>query len=145
MMGYRQISLLIINVDTEEEDTMPIDAALDQPWLSRRILLASTSITLAGIAFPRLAMAALTPTPRQTAGPFYPKSLPLHSDNDLVRIAGHEKQADRIHTHIFGRVNDGGRSPLPQARIETWPCDSYGRDHNVDDRSSRPLHPNFEA
>ena len=91
---------------------MPIDAALDQPWLSRRILLASASITLVGIAaFPRLAMAALTPTPRQTAGPFYPKSLPLHPDNDLVRIAGHEKQADGIITHIFGRVIVGQHAP----------------------------------
>ena len=124
---------------------MPIDAAFDQPWLSRRVLLATTSMTLLGIAVPRVAMAALTPTPRQTAGPFYPKSLPLHSDNDLVRIAGHEKQADGIVTHIFGRVIDGDGRPVPQARIEIWQCDSHGRYHNVDDRSSRPLDPNFQG
>src|SRR5260370_15181129 len=124
---------------------MPIDATFGQHRLSRRLLLATTSMALAGIEFPNLAMAALTPTPRQTAGPFYPKSLPLHSDNDLVRIAGHEKQADGIITHIFGRVIDGDGRPVPQARIEIWQCDSHGRYHNVDDRSSRPLDPNFQG
>jgi protocatechuate 3,4-dioxygenase beta subunit len=78
---------------------MPIEVAVDQHWLSRRVLLATSSMALVGIALPRLAMAALTPTPRQTAGPFYPKSLPLHSDHDLVQIAGHEKQADGVITH----------------------------------------------
>jgi protocatechuate 3,4-dioxygenase beta subunit len=129
----------------DEEDIMPIDVAFDRHGLSRRLLLATTSTALAGIAFPRLAMAALTPTPRQTAGPFYPKSLPLHSDNDLVRIAGREKQADGIITHIFGRVIDGDGRPVPQARIEIWQCDSHGRYHNVDDRSSRSLDPNFQG
>jgi hypothetical protein len=124
---------------------MPIDVAFDQRGLSRRVLLATISMALVGIACPHLAMAALTPTPRQTAGPFYPKSLPLHSDNDLVRIAGHEKQADGIVTHISGRVVDSDGRPVPQARIEIWQCDSHGRYHNVDDRSSRSLDPNFQG
>jgi protocatechuate 3,4-dioxygenase beta subunit len=128
-----------------EEDTMPIDVAFDQHGLSRRVLLATTSMALIGSAIPHLAMAALTPTPRQTAGPFYPKSLPLHSDNDLVRIAGHEKQADGVVTHIFGRVIDVDGRPVPQARIEIWQCDSRGRYHHVDDRSSRPLDPDFQG
>ncbi len=122
---------------------MPI--TLDQHRLSRRALLSVTSLALVGVAVPRLAMAALTLTPRQTAGPFYPKSLPLHPDNDLVRIAGHEKQADGIVTHMFGRVLDGDGRPVPQARIEIWQCDSHGRYHNVDDRSSRPLDPDFQG
>src|SRR5882762_10452079 len=97
---------------------MPTDVAFGRHGSSRRVFLATTSVALVGIAFPYLAMAALTPTPRQTAGPFYPKSLPLHSDNDLLRIVGHEKQADGIVTHIFGRVLDGDGRPVPQARIE---------------------------
>jgi protocatechuate 3,4-dioxygenase, beta subunit len=125
---------------------MPINVPFDQHGLSRRVLLATTSMALVGIAVPSLARAALVQTPRQTAGPFYPKSLPLHSDNDLVRIVGHDKQADGIITHIFGRVLDGEGKPVPQARIEIWQCDSHGRYHNVDDRSSsRPLDPDFQG
>jgi protocatechuate 3,4-dioxygenase, beta subunit len=124
---------------------MPIDVALDEHGPSRRVLLATTSMALVGIAVPGLAMAALVQTPRQTAGPFYPKSLPLHAGNDLVSIAGHEKQADGIVTHIFGRVLDVDGKPVPQARIEIWQCDSHGRYHNVDDRSSRPLDPDFQG
>jgi hypothetical protein len=63
---------------------MPIDVAFDQRGLSRRVVLATTSMALVGIASPHLAIAALTPTPRQTAGPFYPKSLPLHPDNEIL-------------------------------------------------------------
>ena len=38
---------------------------------------------------------ALRATPRQTAGPFYPRDFPLDSDNDLV--------------HVEGRSGEGGR------------------------------------
>jgi protocatechuate 3,4-dioxygenase beta subunit len=142
--GMRVDKRPIISME-KEEDTMPVDFAFDQRGLSRRVLMATTSMALVGIAFPHLAIAALTPTPRQTAGPFYPKSLPLHSDNDLVRIAGHEKQAEGIVTHISGRVLNGDGRPVPRARIEIWQCDSHGRYHNVDDRSSRLLDPNFQG
>jgi protocatechuate 3,4-dioxygenase, beta subunit len=37
--------------------------------------------------------ATLRSTPRQTAGPFYPLSIPADSDNDLVRVAGHNGTA----------------------------------------------------
>ena len=59
--------------------------------------------------------------------------MPLHPGNDLVRIAGHEKQADGTVTHIFGRVLDVDGKAVPQARIEIWQCDAHGRYHDVDD------------
>src|SRR5260221_9763434 len=124
---------------------MPVDATRGKSALPRRVLLRAVPAALAACATPRLAMAALVQTPRQTAGPFYPTSLPLHPDNDLVRIAGHEKQAAGIVTHIFGRVLDDEGKPVPQARIEIWQCDSRGRYHNVDDRSSRPLDRDFQG
>jgi protocatechuate 3,4-dioxygenase beta subunit len=42
-------------------------------------------------------------------------------------------------------VLDGDGKPVPQGRIEIWQCDSHGRYHNVDDRSSRSLDPNFQG
>ena len=35
--------------------------------------------------------------------------------------------------------------PVAQARIEIWQCDGHGRYHNADDRSSRPLDPDFQG
>jgi protocatechuate 3,4-dioxygenase, beta subunit len=123
-----------------------IPGSSDQFRLSRRRLFASIGSTaLVGVAWPpRLGHAALLPTPRQTAGPFYPTSLPLDSDNDLVRITGHERQASGTVSHILDRILDGDGRPVPEARIEIWQCDSHGRYHYVDDRASPPLDPNFQ-
>jgi protocatechuate 3,4-dioxygenase, beta subunit len=121
-----------------------IDVSLNR--LSRRHLLLGTSVMgLIAVAGPRLARATLPPTPRQTPGPFYPNTLPLDADNDLVRVAGHEKQASGTVIHILGRVLDPNGRPVPQSRIEIWQCDSHGRYHNVDDRSSPPLDPDFQG
>ena len=57
----------------------------------RRLLLAATGLlaTTPGFA----AMGALVPTPRQTAGPFYPVEIPLDDDNDLTSVAGRTGRA----------------------------------------------------
>jgi protocatechuate 3,4-dioxygenase beta subunit len=114
--------------------------------LSRRHLLLGTSVMgLIAVTGPRLARARLPPTPRQTPGPFYPNTLPLDADNDLVHVAGHERQASGTVIHILGHVLDSDGRPVPQSRIEIWQCDSHGRYHNVDDRSSPPLDPDFQG
>src|ERR1700687_111522 len=60
----------------------------------RRLLLASTSVAVASLTpWCHGQAATLVPTPAQTAGPFYPKRLPLDTDNDLVRITGHKNAA----------------------------------------------------
>jgi protocatechuate 3,4-dioxygenase beta subunit len=116
----------------------------EQPRLPRRrVLIAAASATL--LAPSRLALAALTPTPRQTAGPFYPQALPLDTDNDLVRIAGHAQEAGGTITHISGRILDGDGQPVSDAKVEIWQCDSHGRYHYVDDRNSTPLDPDFQG
>src|SRR3546814_9527572 len=50
------------------------------------------------LAASRLLGAALQPTPRQTAGPFYPDRLPLDTDNDLVRVDGAQARRSEEHT-----------------------------------------------
>jgi protocatechuate 3,4-dioxygenase beta subunit len=112
----------------------------------RRLLLASTSVAVASLTPWRHGQAAtLVPTPAQTAGPFYPKTLPLDTDNDLVRIIGHKNAASGAVTHVFGRVLDAEGSAVPHARIEIWQCDSHGRYHYVDDRSSPPVDADFQG
>jgi protocatechuate 3,4-dioxygenase beta subunit len=109
------------------------------------MLRATGSLALMGGAG-RAAWAALAPTPRQTAGPFYPRSLPLDSDNDLVRVAGHERPASGVVTHVLGRVLDANGRPVAGARVEIWQCDSHGRYHHVEDRSAGvPPDPDFQG
>ncbi len=82
----------------------------------------------------RPAMAAkLAVTPYQTPGPFYPRSLPLDQDNDLVQVKGHVKNANGVVTHIFGRVLDRMGNQLPGIRVEIWQCDALGRYHHPRD------------
>jgi protocatechuate 3,4-dioxygenase beta subunit len=122
------------------------DVAPNRLGLSRRHLLAVTgSAALVGAAASRLACAALPPTPRQTAGPFYPRALQLDADNDLVRMAGHARQASGSVTHIFGRILDAEGRAVSEATVEIWQCDSHGRYHYVDDRASPPLDPDFRG
>jgi protocatechuate 3,4-dioxygenase beta subunit len=111
--------------------------------LARRGLLIGAA-SLAGLE-PRAALAALLATPAQTAGPFYPKTLPLDAENDLVRIAGHAREAAGTITHLFGRVLDTDGRAIANARIEIWQCDSRGHYHHVDDGDARQLDPDFQG
>lgn len=92
---------------------------------------------------PASVQAALTPTPRQTPGPFYPRDLPLDSDNDLVSVAGRDRQAAGQVVHIFGRVFDQGGRALPNLRVEIWQCDAFGRYHHP--RDGGAADPNFQG
>src|SRR5207248_907293 len=88
--------------------------------------------------------ATLPPTPRQTAGPFYPLSLPADSDNDLVRVAGHNGAAKGTVSYVTGHILDPDGRPLPGALVEIWQCDPNGRYHYVRDDRARlivPLRP----
>ena len=49
----------------------------------------------------------LTMTPEQTEGPFYPRILPVDSDNDLVQVRGWPARAMGTVLHLQGRVLDG--------------------------------------
>ncbi len=108
----------------------------------RRLLLAAAA---AAALTPRLALAKLLPTPRQTPGPFYPQTLPLDVDNDLVRIGGHGRDAAGTITHVTGRVLDADGAALADAKIEIWQCDSRGHYHHIGDGDAAALDPDFQG
>ncbi len=111
---------------------------------ARRDLLAA-GLGLAGLMGARSLLAAeAVLTPWQTTGPFYPIELPLDSDNDLVRVAGRDKPAEGVVTHIFGEVLGRDGRPLNGARVEIWQCDAQGRYHHPRDRGGR-ADPNFQG
>src|ERR1700674_4672216 len=98
-------------------------------------------------ARPRTIEAATLPlTPAQTAGPFYPVTLPRDSDNDLIQVAGNNAAARGTVTYLAGRVLDVDGRPVSGARVEIWQCDANGRYHNVrDERAGPPLDENFQG
>jgi protocatechuate 3,4-dioxygenase beta subunit len=90
--------------------------------------------------------AMLAPTPRQTAGPFYPLWLPADSDSDLVRVAGHQADAKGTITHVSGRVLDVDGRVLSGARVEIWQCDTTGHYHYVrEDRGGTAEDEDFQG
>lgn len=84
-------------------------------------------------------------TPSQTAGPFYPASLPLDSDNDLVHVAGRKNIARGTISNVYGRVLDVGGRAIRDARVEIWQCDANSRYHHPDDSNPAAPDENFQG
>jgi protocatechuate 3,4-dioxygenase beta subunit len=88
---------------------------------------------------------ALRATPRQTAGPFYPRDFPLDSDNDLVRVEGRSGTAKGIVSNVYGRIVDAQGRPISGAKVEIWQCDANTRYHHIDDQNDAELDENFQG
>lgn len=86
----------------------------------------------------------LLPTPRQTAGPFYPPPPALDEDNDLTRVRGRPERARGRTTDVGGRLLDVNGRPLRGVRIEIWQCDAGGRYHHPRDTGG-PIDPAFQG
>ena len=100
--------------------------------------------TGAGLLAQRTALAALGATPRQTPGPFYPKTFPLDSDADLARMAGRDAQAAGQIVHVHGRVIDQAGQPIAGLRVEIWQCDAFAHYHHQGALASG-ADPNFQG
>ena len=113
-----------------------------RPVLPRRRLLSAGlgGVALAATPLPAF---ALFPTPRQTAGPFYPKELPLDHDNDLTRVEGQAESAAGEATQVFGRVLSESGQPIAGALVEIWQCNAFGTYHHP--RDSGRLDPAFQG
>jgi protocatechuate 3,4-dioxygenase beta subunit len=104
------------------------------PPFSRRRLIALggglTCAALLGPLRPAVGEATLQPTPRQSAGPFYPQVKPVDADADLVTVAGAGGTAAGTVTLIEGRVLGRDGRPAAAAVVEIWQCDAFGRYHH---------------
>jgi protocatechuate 3,4-dioxygenase, alpha subunit len=63
----------------------------------------------------------LSPTPSQTVGPFFGFGLPFEGDWDAAPAG------DPAAVRIEGQVLDGVGEPVPDALIEVWGGDQFGR------------------
>ncbi|QJE96096.1 protocatechuate 3,4-dioxygenase [Luteolibacter luteus] len=93
---------------------------------SRRRFLRNFSLSAAGLWVPGAFAEALTLTPKQTEGPFYPVDLPLDTDNDLIILNDGLTPALGSVTHLSGRVTDAKGEPIRNALVEIWQVDHHG-------------------
>src|SRR5688572_3565283 len=101
---------------------LPFPAGFD-----RRRFLSGVGIAAAGFfTTPGAFAEALTMTPRQTEGPFYPDKLPLDTDNDLLILNDSITPAVGEVTYLSGRILGPNGAPIRGATIEIWQCDANG-------------------
>ena len=83
---------------------------------------------------------SLPPTPSQTVGPFFAPSLLGENRSELV--PPDHPSAIRI----MGTIYDGDGEAVPDAMIEVWQANGYGRyAHPEDTREDLPLDEGFEG
>jgi protocatechuate 3,4-dioxygenase beta subunit len=99
----------------------------DPVWLpGRRAFLAALGVGAGALFVPGVFAEELARTPRLTEGPFYPRRLPLDTDNDLIIINKSLTPALGTITHLSGRVLSRSGSPINNATVEIWQCDNNG-------------------
>jgi protocatechuate 3,4-dioxygenase beta subunit len=93
---------------------------------TRRRFLGGLTLATTALWVPGAFAEALTVTPSQTEGPFYPDHLPLDTDNDLILIKDTTTPAVGTITHLSGRVLDSRGNPVNKAVVEIWQVDNSG-------------------
>jgi protocatechuate 3,4-dioxygenase, beta subunit len=109
----------------------------------RRVLVALAAFAVPAVREVRAAD-YLAPTPPQTEGPFYPKSIPADHDSDLTQVTGYPSPAQGTRLYLSGRVLARDGTPLVGTAVELWQCDAFGRYHHVGD-NGRPRDDGFQG
>jgi len=79
-------------------------------------------------------------TSSQTVGPFFGPAL-VREDATQHILTTPATEGQRI--RIEGRVYDGEGAPVPDAMVEIWQANAYGRYNHPSDESDAPLDPEF--
>ncbi len=85
-------------------------------------------------------MSGLPLTPSQTVGPFFYDCL-LRADAQCPTLTTPATEGTRI--RIAGHVYDGDRVGIPDAMVEIWQANHYGRYNHPADTRDLPLDPAF--
>jgi len=93
---------------------------------ARRDFLRQVALGAAMFAVPGAFAEALTRTPKQTEGPFYPDKLPLDTDNDLIIVNNAVTPAVGEIAWLSGRILDEHGEPVRNALVEIWQADNNG-------------------
>src|SRR5213595_1792524 len=68
----------------------------------------------------------LSATPEQTEGPYYPPTLPVDTDNDLVIINSNLTSAIGQIVYLSGRILSPSGTLVRNAYMEIWHADNSG-------------------
>jgi len=102
------------------------------------------SYTLFGI--PGVFAEELAKTPRVGPGPFYPRSFPLDSDNDLIIVGDSVTPAIGQVTHLRGSILSQSGEPIRNALVEIWQVDNQGvYQHTASARRNARADKNFQG
>jgi protocatechuate 3,4-dioxygenase, beta subunit len=88
--------------------------------------------------------AMLSPTPRDTEGPFYPVEWRGEIDGDLITVNGKRYEAGTS-LLLLGRVLDVNGNPIVDAKVEIWQVDATGRYRHPRDDADAPLKRGFQG
>ena len=110
---------------------LPCPDVSGRPAGRRAALHAIAAVALSPLA--AAAQPALAPTPAQTEGPFYPRTIPADHDADLTQIAGRDARAQGTTLYLSGHVLARDGRPRADTIVELWQCDALGRYHHVGD------------
>jgi protocatechuate 3,4-dioxygenase, beta subunit len=100
--------------------------------------------TLAQTATPTQLPKALTPTPRDAEGPFYPTSWSGEIDGDLIALNGKRYDAGTS-LLLLGRVLSTSGDPITDATVEIWQVDATGKYRHPRDDGDGPLKRGFQG
>src|SRR5205814_9092108 len=104
----------------------PVACPRFEIYVPRRHFLRQVAFGSALMAVPGLFAEQLVLTPAQTEGPFYPDKLPLDTDNDLIVVNDSLTPGVGEVTWLNGRLLTASGSPIRNATLEIWQCDSTG-------------------
>ena len=88
---------------------------------------------------------ALSLTPHQTEGPFYPDKMPLDTDNDLIILNDSLTPAVGTVAYLSGKVTDIKGNPLRNTLVEIWQVDNNGVYLHTRGGSRAKLDSNFQG
>jgi protocatechuate 3,4-dioxygenase beta subunit len=115
----------------------------------RQTLAALAGLPVAGAAAAQTPPADdRRPTPRQTLGPFYPRSAderPRETDADLLVVRGERVLSRGVPLYLTGRVLDRRGQPIGDARVEIWQCDANAVYHHPAGGAESERDPNFQG
>lgn len=112
---------------------------------TRRRFLTHVAAGAALFTVPGAFAEALTRTPAQTEGPFYPNKLPLDTDNDLLILNDNITPGVGEVTHLTGRILDKNGDPIRNARVEIWQVDNNGIYLHTGDPNNAKRDSNFQG
>ena len=97
------------------------------------------------LCVPGLMAEALSLTPHQTEGPFYPDKMPLDTDNDLIILNDSLTPAVGTVAYLSGKVTDIKGNPLRNTLVEIWQVDHNGVYLHTRGGSRAKLDSNFQG